>query len=79
MIVHGYTSELELVPVEMTIDEIAALRIDPWRVDLFDPHPIAKEVAGQELRFNRLADVVLVYRSSAEKSCVGVFEQDTIA
>jgi hypothetical protein len=75
MIVYGYTEELETVPVEMSAEEIVALGIDRWRLDLLDPDPITLLQDGRQIRFSRLKEMVLCYRVNQHEAYVVIFQR----
>jgi len=62
MIVYGYTNELEIVPVDLSAQEIVALGINRWRLDLLDPNPVTIRQDGQAISFSRLKNLVTSYR-----------------
>jgi hypothetical protein len=68
--VHGYTDEKDTVATYLTVDEIVEAGIDPWRVDLFDPNPIVKEIKGQQLFFTRLVNVSFAYKKRLDSPIV---------
>ena len=34
MLIYGYTEEKDMVAIKLTVDQIVAAEIDPWRIDL---------------------------------------------
>jgi hypothetical protein len=62
----------------LPVEQIAALAIDPWWLDLFAVDPILKTVSGKQTRFNRLQNAVLAYRTNATNACVGVYDGQSV-
>jgi len=62
MRVFGYNENKEVIQVELAIETVVATQLDPWRLDLFDPDPVALEVSpGNYLYFRRLRDIAFGY------------------
>jgi hypothetical protein len=66
MLVYGYTEGKMVVPADLPIELIARLRIDPWRLDLFDPEPakVRCKIGSTEetLNFRKLHDLSFAYQ-----------------
>jgi len=61
MKVFGYTDEKTLVQVDLQPEVIVKHKIDPWRIDLCDPNPIALPHGDRTLYFRKLGDVAFAY------------------
>jgi hypothetical protein len=74
MKVHGYTSDKNLVAVDLPVDEIVSKEIDPWRLDLFDPEPISLSIGGQLLHFRRRREFAFAREVSKSEYVIGLHD-----
>jgi hypothetical protein len=70
MIIVGYTDEKDVLQVEVSIAQIVASGIDPFRLDLMDPDPATIETERGKLNFCRLRDVVFAYQHNRDHDIV---------
>jgi len=62
MRVFGYNQNKILMRLELSPKTIVEQNIDPWRLDLFDPHPIVRTYCGTKINHRRLDDVAFAYK-----------------
>src|SRR5580704_9028583 len=63
MWIFGYDESKQVIEVDLPMETVLSLGIDPWRLDLFDPDPITCEVGnGVSLSFRKLRDLAFAYR-----------------
>ena len=54
---YGFDDSKNVLAVQMSVDEVVAAGINPWRVDLFHPKPVRMRISGRDLCFSHLDDI----------------------
>ena len=62
----GVNSQKDVVPTELTVQQVAQAGINPFRIDLCDQQPLMLDVSQGKLAFHRLNDIAFAVRNRAQ-------------